>query len=255
MHPQTFGFEAFYARDTVGFVNTKTLKVYTEGVVKTAKLINLYEMELTFVGKLPSNVKEGDCIENITWTPEVIIRNSYFEKNPARGLLITTRREVLIENNTIAHMGMHAILIANDCNFWYESSPVRDVTIRNNKFIQCGYQQGNHGYVIAIQPEVIEFDKGEYNHSNIKIYDNEFYCVGKRILFARSVKGLNFGGNKIIHSPMDGYSGSPNAWILLEHCTDVKVEKNEFKGFSTPTIEVKSMLKKNVETDGGYEFK
>ena len=39
-------------------------------------------------------------VENVTYTPEVIVRNNYFSRIPTRGLLVTTRRKVLIESNT-----------------------------------------------------------------------------------------------------------------------------------------------------------
>jgi hypothetical protein len=47
---------------------------------------------------------------------------------------------------------MSAVLIEADAEGWYESGPVRDVTIRNNEFIDCAYQGGPGNAVIAINP-------------------------------------------------------------------------------------------------------
>jgi hypothetical protein len=50
---------------------------------------------------VPVELREGNAIENITWTPEVEIRNNFFARIPTRGVLVTTRRKVVIENNRL----------------------------------------------------------------------------------------------------------------------------------------------------------
>ena len=79
---------------------------------------------------------------------------------------------------------MHAILIADDCNSWFESGPVKKVTIRNNKFIDCAYNSAPGDYVIFIKPETNNFEKGRYVHSNINITENEFQVFDSPLLFA-----------------------------------------------------------------------
>ena len=89
---------------------------------------------------IPQNLKTipNLVVENVTYTPEVIVRNNFFSRIPSRGLLVTTRRKVLIEKNTFFRMQMSGILIANDARSWFESGMVRDITIRDNHFIECG---------------------------------------------------------------------------------------------------------------------
>ncbi|MGV8092169.1 MAG: right-handed parallel beta-helix repeat-containing protein, partial [Mangrovibacterium sp.] len=200
MHHQTYGFEAFFTGDSIAFVNPQTLQLQAFAKVKTARLLNLREMELELDGTLPAAAREGNVIENLTWTPEVRIMNSRFERTNTRGLLITTRRKVLIENNTFFRTGMHAILIANDASSWYESGPVTDVTIRNNVFENCGYNQTPGNYIIAIAPENHELVKNQYVHSNIRIENNTFKSYDYPVLTARSVENLIFTGNTIIRS-------------------------------------------------------
>src|SRR6188768_2358281 len=89
MHHQTYGFDAFFAGDSIAFVDPKTLMPLGTAKLKTAKLINKREMEVEVDGTLPLFVDGGLCIENLTWTPEVIIQNSRFERTPTRGLLVT----------------------------------------------------------------------------------------------------------------------------------------------------------------------
>ena len=149
MHHQTYGFAAFFAGDSIAFVNPQTLQHLAGAKLLTAKLISKWEMELEVEGALSPVVKEGQCIENLTWTPEVMIQNSRFERTNTRGLLITTPRKVLIEHNVFYHTGMYPVLIADDASSWFESGAVRDVTIRNNIFEGCGYTSGSGAINIA----------------------------------------------------------------------------------------------------------
>ncbi len=238
MHPQTYGFNAFFPGDSVAFVKPKNLLIYNYGKIKSVKMVSKYEMMLITENNLPMGLEEGDCLENISWTPSVIVRNCYFERISTRGLLVTTCRPVLIENNTFFRTGMHAILVAGDCNFWYESGPVKDVTIKGNKFIQCGYNQGENGYIISIQPEVHSFKKGHFIHSNIRINDNIFECIRSPVLFALAAENLEFKNNLLLYNPLEEKVQKPKAFIALEHCEGVNVKNNVLKGFQNANVEI-----------------
>jgi hypothetical protein len=189
MHHQTYGFEAFFAGDSISFVDPKTLRPIVYGKLKSATLLGKKEMELILDGEISDKVKAGDVIENITWTPEVTVRNSWFERTNARGLLLTTRRKIIVENNTFFRTGMHAILIANDAASWFESGAVSNVIVRNNTFEECAY---NSGTIINVAPENHQLVAGYYVHKNIRIQNNTFKIFDKPILSARSVNGLFF---------------------------------------------------------------
>lgn len=257
MHHQTWNFEAFEEGDSIGFVDNENLLTYDYAVVRKAELVSKREMELQLDKEAPSTVGDKHCIENITKTPEIIIRNNRFEHTNTRGVLLTTRRKAIIENNTFYRTGMHAILIANDCNFWYESGPVRDVTIRNNKFIECAYNSAPNNYTIAIMPETHGFVKNKYVHSNIRIENNEFTLIDEPVLFARSTNNLIFTGN-IINENVSGKS--PNGirpMFFLEHCDNVDFGLNEF-GDQTfeRKIQIKNMNRNQLiyESEKGFEL-
>lgn len=74
----------------------------------------------------------------MSWYPELIFRNNVVRNNRARSILVSTPRKVIIEGNTFSSM-MSAILFEGDMDHWYESGAVRDVTIRNNKFLDGTY--------------------------------------------------------------------------------------------------------------------
>ena len=258
MHQQTYGFQAFFIGDSVAFVKPENVLVYDRGIIKKAQLISKREMVIELERNLPRGLKVGDCLENITWTPKVIVRNCHFERTNTRGMLVTTRRKVLIENNIFYRTGMHAILIANDCNYWYESGPVHDVTIRGNKFIQCGYNQGGSGAVIAIQPETHNFKKGKYIHSNIQIVGNEFQCVFNSLIFARAVENIKIMGNKISYSPLTKHEQKPVLNFKFEHCKGVVLKENLTEGFDHKVIHLYQMsnseLKVQSHQSGQYQI-
>jgi hypothetical protein len=115
---------------------------------------------------------------------------------------------------------------------------LRDVTIKGNKFIQCGYNQGENGYIISIQPEVNSFKKGHFIHSNIRINDNIFECIGSPVLFARSAENLEFKNNLLLYNPLEEKVQKPKAFIAFEHCEGVDVKNNVLKGFQNANVEI-----------------
>ena len=246
MHHQTYGFKAFFAGDSISFVNSKTLMSLGVAKLKTANLINKHEMKIELEGTLPSFVNAGLCIENLTWTPEVIIQNSHFERTSTRGLLVTTRRKVVIENNTFSHIGMNPILIADDASNWFESGAVQDVTIRNNTFDECGYNSGSGA--ISIAPENHELLEGKFVHKNIRIESNKFIVLDMLLLTARSVDGLLFANNTIVHTnrlPAD----TTKASFQLTACKNVDIMGNMMEGFGRPLIKINGMPTSAVKTD------
>lgn len=177
---------------------------------------NEREITITLDKPVTSKVKEteGLVIENVTYTPEVEIRGNYFSRIPTRGILVSTRRKVIIEDNTFFRMQMSGILIADDARSWFESGMARDVTIRNNYFIECG------GPVIFIAPEN---DRNEgYVHRNITIANNRFRLTGTDAISAKSVDGLKITDNLFL-TPK---ASTTEELIKTRECKDVTIEGN-----------------------------
>lgn len=245
MHHQTYGFEAFFAGDSIAFVKPETLEPLAVAKVKTAQLINLREMELELDGTFPKGVEVGNVIENLTWTPEVHINNCRFERTNTRGLLITTRRKILIENNTFYHTGMHAILIANDASSWFESGRVLDVTIRNNVFDGC--------QSIAIAPENHQLVQDFFVHHNIRIENNTFRINEFPVLNARSVDSLIFAGNNFVGSGKLP-KGNNLAAFNPTACRKVWISKNTFPADWNPAVSTNGMTNKEIKSDFKVTF-
>lgn len=252
MHHQTYGFGAFFAGDSIAFVNPKTLMPVGTAKLKIAKLVNKREMEIEVEGGLPSFAQVGLVIENLTWTPEVIVRNSRFERTNTRGLLLTTRRKVLIENNVFYRTGMYPILIADDASSWFESGAVRDVLIRNNTFQECGFNSGSGA--INIAPENHELKEGNMVHRNIRIKDNTFVLYNDGVLNARSVDGLVFTGNKISTTSLLP-TKTIRPVINLTASKNVLIKKNKFDSNEAPVVKASKMTKKDINVDLKVELK
>ncbi|SMC97905.1 right-handed parallel beta-helix repeat-containing protein [Pedobacter nyackensis] len=248
MHHQSYGFEAFIAGDTVAYLHSASLQIYKQGVVKTAKLISEREMLLEMEKPFSAELKVGDALENITWTPSVTIKNSRFEGTISRGTLITTRRKVVIENNVYYRTGMHAILIENDASGWYESGRVMNLTIRNNQFIECGYNSSPNNYVISINPQNKEILSGYYVHKNITIENNTFKVYDSPILTARSTSGLVFSNNKIEKTDFLPAGNNKPAFNFIG-CTAVKIINNHFYKGAQTEIKTNLMTGKDIKSD------
>lgn len=209
-HNETAGFPGFAKGDQVEFTRQCDMlplenAIFTvEDIIsgptgESSEGINLTDTVIRFTEPIPNDVQEWQYVaENITDTPEVEIRRNTFKEIPTRGVLVTTRKPVVIEENVFEGTSMAAVYISCDAQSWYESGRVEDVTIQNNKFYRC---QGNG--VIFIEPTNPNVSPDNTVHKNIKITGNEFYQSGNRVVDAKSVDGLTIEGNKIFRFEPD----------------------------------------------------
>lgn len=222
MHSQTYGFQSFFKGDDIEWVDTQSLLCVAKSKIKSAKMLSEREIEITLSQPLPASVTQhkGDlAVENVTWTPEVRITGNYFARIPTRGILITTRRKSLIENNTFYGTMMCGIQVCDDALGWFESGPVHDLTIRQNTFLECGEP------VICIEPENRN-DQGAV-HKNITIEGNSFYMRdnGSRAIHAKSVDGVTIKNNLIYSRTPDKKQVSD--FVNTNNSTRVTMENNK----------------------------
>ncbi|MCF6407481.1 glycoside hydrolase N-terminal domain-containing protein [Chitinophaga filiformis] len=217
MHPQTFGFNAFAAGDSIAFINAESLLAVEDNQVIKAQQLNDKEILLTLKHNISATVKLGDAVENTTATPEVWIHHSTINRIPTRGILATTRRKVVIENNTIDRTHMSGIFVNNDASGWYESGMVKDMTIRNNRFIRCGEP------VINIHPENKIICKTAV-HNNIAVSDNYFNLQKDALLTAKCTSNLKVIGNTIETSQAQN---TIDNIVKLEDCSFIDITDNK----------------------------
>lgn len=248
MHPQAWGFKWGEPGDSVQFVESDRMEIVGSHIntIRTIKAADrpteagAKEFEITFADALPAEISESGKygIENLTWTPEVIFSDNIIRNNRARGALFSTPRRVICENNLFDHTHGTAILLCGDCNGWYETGACKDVTIRNNRFVNAltgSYQFTNA--VISIYPEIPDLkNQQHFFHAGIVIENNTFETFDKPLLYAKSTDGLIFKNNTVTYNT----KFEPFHWnthpFLFEKVKNVTIEKNRFgKDFNPQT--------------------
>lgn len=208
-HNETAGFPQFFVGDEVEFMTQGNMIAVENSVAKVTAVEgptgdagasesgsgSLTEIIITLDKDMPQEIQAGThVVENITYTPSVSIKNNVFKETPTRGILCTTRKPVVIEDNIFDGMGMAGIYISNDAQGWYESGPTRDVTIKNNIFTRCQTD------AILVEPTNPTVSTTATVHDNMKIIGNTFYLDNKKALNAKSVSNLTFKDN-VIYRP------------------------------------------------------
>ncbi len=251
MHGQAYGFYWGGAGDSVQFVRSNVMEI-TEGnrVVEITpgdkeQLAGCKEFRIRFVHALPADIANGNYgIENLEWTPEVIFASNVVRDNRARGALFSTPKRTVVEDNLFDHTSGTAILLCGDCNGWFETGACRDVVIRNNRFVNAltNMFQFTNG-IISIYPEIPDLaSQTKYFHGGngkgVVIENNTFETFDAPIVYAKSLDGLVFRGNKVVQNS----DFKPFHWnrhrFLLEKVTNVTIEDNEFDGGFNEAVDV-----------------
>lgn len=241
MHPQAWGFKWGEPGDEVQFVESEKMELVGDHINQIQSIQAVDKptefgakiFEITFADALPEEISEAGKygIENLTWTPEVIFSDNVIRNNRARGVLFSTPKRVICENNIFDHTHGTAILLCGDCNGWYETGACKDVIIRNNHFINAltaNYQFTNA--VISIYPEIPNLEGQEkFFHSGIVIEGNTFDTFDRPLVYAKSTNGLVFKNNTIIHNT----EFEPFHWnkypFFFEKVNDITIENNSFE--------------------------
>jgi hypothetical protein len=259
MHYQSIGTVWARPGEKTGFIENIAMNTVAYGEVESFYAKDSVEFELVLKDKLPENIIVGNAIENLTWIPDVLIKNNFFGSCRARGVLVTTPGKVVIENNIFESSGS-AILIAGDANGWFESGGVKDVLIRNNTFndpcLTSIYQFSEA--IISIYPEIPKMDSTKPFHRNIRIEKNTFHPFDYPVLYAKSTAGLYFNNNTIIRSNRFKTFHPRKFMITLEACKKVEIKRNKLVGdvlgknirlVSTKTSEIKLNRKQGIFID------
>ncbi len=248
MHGQSYGFKWGEPGDSVQIISSETMEtidgVYViESIIPsdTPTTAGCKEFEITFTAPLPAGITETGAygFENLTWSPEVYFADNVIRNNRARGSLFSTPRRTVVERNLFDHTSGTAVLLCGDCMGWFETGACRDVTIRHNRFVNSLTNMFQFTEaVISIYPEIHNLAaQQKYFHSGIVIEDNEFVTFDAPLLFAKSVDGLRFSGNKIVfnHDYPAFHSNTFNFRLLRTRNVDIL--DNDF-GQISPSVRI-----------------
>lgn len=258
IHKQSVGLAWGRPRETVGFIENDSMYTVGTGTIAAFKVLNTTDFEVSFKEPIPAAIDAGDALENLTWVPDVLLRNNYFCSCRARGVLISTPGKVVIENNVFESSGS-AILIAGDANQWYESGAVRDVLIKGNTFnapcLTNVYQFCEA--IISICPEIPDKEAAPRPfHRNIRIEENTFHPFDYPVLYALSTEGLSFSNNTLIRSKDYEPFHRNKHMIQLVACKDVTIAGNKLKGnVLGRDVAIEKMDASEVDVEKGQQIK
>ena len=209
----------------VEIVNQKTTDTYCYAQVKAVEKLNDVATVVTFTEALPEGVERNMVVAADEEYPEVLIKGCYMSGNRARGLLIGSRAQMIIEDNYF-HIPGAAILLEGDGNFWFEQAGVRDVIIRNNVFENCNYGYTTWGAAcIAVGTRIPELENAERGyHRGLLIENNTFRVFDPRILNLFSVEDLTFRNNKIEMTNDYPYTYEETNPFVYNHCKNIVIE-------------------------------
>jgi len=209
VHPQTYGFAPFAPGDEIAVMSPVTMREYPGNPrprVTTVERKSDKDWLIGLDGPMP-RFEPNDVLDNLTWNPNITVRNNHVSMDPVRGFLFGTRGKIVVEGNTFANCAMPGILVEGDASSWMESSPVRDLLIQRNHFMGCG---------IKIQANIKVKQSEAPVHENIRILDNSFEGGGP--ISAECVKGLAVVNNRSV---------GKNLAVSMQACSAVKVENNQ----------------------------
>ncbi len=225
MHDESWGFQAFEVGDELEFIKWNTLQPYDKTKVIAYKRLTDTDILLNLDRPLPEIEIGKDVVENATWTPNLYIRNCYFGTTSGRGILCTTRGEVIIENNIFNKLQGPALLMEDDCNFWFESGYSKEVIFKNNQIISCDHGRTYPGApVIRYTPKIMDENFHGYVHGKLILENNTFKDpIGEKHV------------------------------LWLEYVREVEIKNNTFDtDFDIKTKNVHSMIKVNNTVKGSH---
>ena len=253
MHPEQLGVPYAGPGDKLSGIEPSTMEHVISVTVSAVEEINPKQLKIVFAEPLQDINIAGLVFENDSWVPDLHIDNCIARRNRARGFLISTPGQVVIENCTL-HPGGTGILIPGESEYWFESGAVRDVTLRNNMFINCETSAWGRA-AIDITPMIpnIAGRKSPF-HCNITIEGNQFNTFDIAILAAWSVDGVKFCNNSVTRNNDYIPFGAQKDVLSFVQCENVVVEGNTFCALSRDGVvrlDSQSALGSKVDLAGG----
>ena len=253
-HDQQMGFEFAGVNDEVWFIkNPNPQRAETNKVTKV-EVLNDYYTDLTFENSIPSDLKEGDIVENKTWNPTFTMRGNVIRDHRARNIIIKTPKKIIIEDNDLSSM-MSSVMLRGETFYWFESGNVEDVVIRNNRFIHCAYGGSEHA-ILKVSPRLGKtFDQSIQYDRNIVFENNTIETFDNRIVWADRLDGLIIRNNSIKQTFTEKQQ-YPNAYMFdLINCKNVEISNNTYQGNCTKSLKADEVSKSSLKVRKNKGFK
>jgi hypothetical protein len=227
IHPQQAGVDFVKPGTRLELTDGPSLNEDGFAVAKSVERINKQSTIIEIEKPLPENVIVGDSIADADAnTADVLIKNCVIRGNRARGILLGSRGQMVIEGNTF-HTPGAAILFEGDARFWFEQAGVRDVEIKDNTFDNCNYGVWGTACIQVGSGIADEFKNVSRYNRNIRIENNLFrHFSNLPLLSMYSVDGLTFTNNRLERTtayPAPG--GQEGKLFMITDSDHVKVDE------------------------------
>ncbi len=212
--------------DTMVFRDADFNMTEVSAVVETSERLEDGMRRVTFRDALPKEVTEGWFLFNRDNTGgNYVIRNNYFHEHRARSLLLQTS-DGLVENNTFYKTTHNAIKIVMDINgVWHEGTGADNITVRNNKFIECAVIGTE---VIEVGTKLLEKSNRSTAFTNIRIENNEFRDICGNLLVVNNVNNFVFRNNTVTLGSAFRHDVGQGRACFLRDCVNVDFGGNTY---------------------------
>ena len=191
-HFQQQGVNVYQAGDIIE-ISSFDMQKRADFTIQSVQAISPAEILLTLDGNMDF-IDEGYIIDNKTAYPEIHIKNCRTGNNRPRGFLLNSNKKTIVEGCTF-YNSSSAIAINGDNSYWFEATGVRDVTIENNIFDNCGYHDSD--YSILVKAYIKENPDIEDYHSGIKVKNNLFKTFSGGCVYVANCKDCSFENNVV----------------------------------------------------------
>ncbi|MFI3325566.1 MAG: hypothetical protein R3Y35_05265 [Clostridia bacterium] len=193
-HRQQVGAYGIKNNATISFLNADTMLLEGKAVLKSTNMLNNKYYEMKLEEDFEFDKTKTYCVENTDAYPQVIFRNNDCGRNRARALLLTSAKNILIENNKIDCEGA-AFKISADMTGWYESGATNNVVIKNNIIKRSNMLTWGKA-IFDIDPEMEVFEDNKYFHDTILVQNNKIELCANPLVYGKSFKTLIFENNE-----------------------------------------------------------
>ncbi len=168
----------FLAGETVEFFNSSCNSI---GFAKVKK----HSGKTIEFDVLPEGVKEGCYIQNVSASPDVLVKNCTIGYGRARGVLLQAKNAV-VTGCTFKDLRLSAVLAAPDFTYWYEAGFADNLLVKGNTFINCTNTVKDRGFgVVNVTSSHDEVQNKAWlkGHKNVTVMENTYEnCSGKPVV-------------------------------------------------------------------------
>lgn len=190
----------------------------------------------------------------------IIIRNSQFHRNRARGLLLLGR-DITVENNHFFHNEMGAIRIETGYTFdrWSEGYGASNIVVRNNVFDTVNPSDTKDddlardiyiGSYMQKDPTTLRTDYPILR--DILFENNTFKETFGLVAFISSAESVIFRNNTFINTVARKKPLPYRAGFFITHAGDIRIVNNRFvkSPYAAPAVRVDSRTTRDITVQG-----